>query len=307
MSFLNIGFSSIGQVLLVELCLLLGHVSGHPASGIVVDARGNIYFIDSGHGVMKLDTKREMTVVQRFPDGHWLTIDEAGHFSRSTPKYFQRITPSGATPTLIFAGGGAPLVVAEDGALYYGSGESNADPMFPGGLTLSKILPDGRQMPVSERLREILRSWDDGITGVAAGYDQSVYAATWTGVVRVGFDGTATVVKHPISVAECDPDPADHKPDNKLPFLRGLAVLPDGTVYAAATSCHAVVKIGTHGDVRSVLKSERPWSPTGIAVYGHDLYVLEYTNANGPQTEGWRPRIRKIDGLGHVSTVVRVH
>src|SRR6266480_2051768 len=77
MSFLNIGFSSIGHVLLVELCLLLGHVSGHPASGIVVDARGNIYFIDSGHGVMKLDTKREMTVVQRVPDGHWLTIDEA--------------------------------------------------------------------------------------------------------------------------------------------------------------------------------------------------------------------------------------
>jgi hypothetical protein len=67
---------------------------------------------------MKLDTKHEMTVVQKVPDGHWLTIDEAGHFSRSAPKYFQRITASGATPTLILAGGGAPLVVAGD-ALYY--------------------------------------------------------------------------------------------------------------------------------------------------------------------------------------------
>lgn len=88
MSFLNIGFSSIGHVLLVELCLLLGHVSGHPASGIVVDARGNIYFIDSGNGVMKLDTKREMTVVQRVPDGHWLTIDEAGALLQIYPKVF---------------------------------------------------------------------------------------------------------------------------------------------------------------------------------------------------------------------------
>jgi hypothetical protein len=255
---------------------------------------------------MKLDTEHRMTVVRSIPDGHWLAIDETGRFSRSEPKYLQRITPSGVTPTLIFAGGGAPLAVAQDGALYYGSGESNGDPMFPGGLSLSRILPEGGQLPASEPLRDILRSWHDGVTGVAAGYDRSVYVATWTGVVKVGLDGAATVMAHPISVPECDPDPADHRPDNKLPYLRGLAVLPDGTVYAAATSCHALVKIGPHGDIRSVLKSERPWSPTGVAARDGDVYVLEYTNANGPATEGWRPRIRKLDRNGKVSLVVTV-
>jgi hypothetical protein len=290
--------------LLFFLCLLCGSVAAHPASGIVVDTRGNIYFIDSRHAVMMVDGNHEVSVVRKVTDGHWLALDEAGRFSRSTPKYFERITPDGAIPTLIFAGGGAPLVVASDGALYYASGESNGDPMFPGGLGLSRILPDGRQSAVSDSLREILRSWDDGITGVAAGYDGSVYAATWTGVVKIGFDGTATVVRHPISVPECDPDPADHKPENRLPYLRGIAALPDGTVYAAATSCHAVVRIGTAGAVTTVLKSERPWSPTGVAAHGGDLYVLEYTNANGPATEGWRPRIRRIDGQGHATTVV---
>jgi len=114
------------------------------------------------------------------------------------------------------------------------------------------------------------------------------------------------VVSHPINVPECDPDPADHKPGNKLPYLRGLAVLPDGVVFAAATSCHAVIRIDPKGDVRTVLKADRPWSPTGVAVHGDDLYVLEYTNANGPATEGWRPRVRRVDASGHVSIIASV-
>jgi hypothetical protein len=31
--------------------------------------------------------------------------------------------------------------------------------------------------------------------------------------------------------------------------------------------------------------------------------VLEYTNANGPATEGWFPRVRKIDKAGKVMMV----
>ena len=73
---------------LLTLFLLCAYASAHPASGIVVDARGNIYFIDSRHAVMKLDTNHQLTVVRKVPDGHWLALDEAGRFARSTPKYF---------------------------------------------------------------------------------------------------------------------------------------------------------------------------------------------------------------------------
>jgi hypothetical protein len=297
--------NSIGNAVFA-LCLSAALACARPASGIVVDKRGNIYFIDSSHAVLKVGTDGQVSVIEKVSDGHWLALDEAGHFSTSAPKYFRRITSPGVVPTLIHAGGGAPLVVADDGALYYGSGESNGDPMFPGGLTIARILPDGRQSPVSARLGELLRTWDDGITGLASGFDRSIYAATWTGIVKIGFDGATTVIKHPISVPECDPDPADHKADNRLPYLRGIAVLPDGTIYAAATSCHAVVKIDVRGDVTTVMKSQRPWSPTGLAGHAHDLYVLEYTNANGPATEGWRPRVRKIDRQGRVTTVVSI-
>lgn len=91
---------------------------------------------------------------------------------------------------------------------------------------------------------------------------------------------------------------------SQLPFLRGLAVDGRGTVYAAATGCRCVVKIKADGKVETVLKAERPWSPTGIALQGEAIYMLEYPNANGEKHEDWVPRIRKIGHDGKATTLV---
>ena len=292
----------VGQTLSAFLCLLIT-AHAHPASGIVVDDYGNVFFIDSRHALYRIDLHHVTTVVKAVTDGHWLAMDKSGRFSNASLRYFERVTPRGTTPALIYAGGGAPITIGADGALYYGSGESNGDPMFPGALELSRIQPNGRQSKVSDDLRRLLAAWDDGITALTTGPDESLYAGTWTGLVKLDLRGAVTVIKHPLTVPGCDVDFADHKPGNKLPFVRGIAVLPDGTIFAATTSCHAVVKVSPSGNVESVLKAERPWSPTGLALHGHNLYVLEYTNANGPGTEGWRPRIRMINATGRIITV----
>jgi hypothetical protein len=109
-----------------------------------------------------------------------------------------------------------------------------------------------------------------------------------------------------VVVNDCDEDRADHKPSNRLPYLRGLAVDAQGTVYAAATSCHLVLKIAPDGKVETVLRAERPWSPTGVAVHGGAVYVLEYTNANGGPDEGWRPRVRRLGSDGQVTTLATI-
>jgi hypothetical protein len=75
-------------------------------------------------------------------------------------------------------------------------------------------------------------------------------------------------------------------------------------VYAAGTSCHRVLKITADGHVGTALKAERPWSPTGVALHGNDVYVLEYTGANGGPDEGWVPRVRKVAPDGKVTTLV---
>jgi hypothetical protein len=94
-------------------CVFAFTAFAHPASGIVVDSQGHVYFIYSAHGVMRIETSGVATNIHRDSGGHWLALDSSGSFSRVTPKLFERITPDGSLPALIFATGGAPLVVGE--------------------------------------------------------------------------------------------------------------------------------------------------------------------------------------------------
>ena len=79
-----------------------------------------------------------------------------------------------------------------------------------------------------------------------------------------------------------------------------------GVVYVAATGCRCVVKVTPDGQVSTVLKAQRPWSPTGVAVRGGDVYVLEYTNPNSADRADWLPRVRKLDRDGKVTTLVTI-
>jgi hypothetical protein len=65
-----------------------------------------------------------------------------------------------------------------------------------------------------------------------------------------------------------------------------------------------VVKITPEGRVETVLKAEQPWAPTGVAVRGKDVFVLEYTNIDKPK--GWVPRVRKVGPDGKVAILATV-
>jgi sugar lactone lactonase YvrE len=290
-----------GALAIAFAAVLNGGASAHPSSGIVVDQKGQVFFQDIVGGVIwKIDVEGKLTKFSDVKGGHWLALDADGTFSKAAPKYYRRITPDGVKPALIHAEGGAPLVVNPDGNLYYASGDKDDR---PGGLALTRETPDGKRTSFSPALKTALHQIDHGITGLANGPDGSLYVACWTAVFKVKMDGTVKTLVHPITVKDCDEDRADHKASNRLPYLRGLAVGPDGTVYAAATSCHCVIKITPAGQVEMLLNAERPWSPTGVAINGQDLYVLEYTNANGPATEGWRPWVRKLGHDGKLTTL----
>ena len=82
-----------------------------------------------------------------------------------------------------------------------------------------------------------------------------------------------------------------------------MAVDAQGRVFAAATGCRRVVKIGQDGKVTVVLRAEPPWAPTGVAIHGAEVYVLEYSHANSEKHEDWQPRVRKIGPDGKVDTL----
>jgi hypothetical protein len=270
-------------------------VSAHPGSGIVVDPQGQVFFQDSAaRTIWRIDTIGQVSAYYDKLGGHWMALDTKGSFARSDLKLVERITPSGVSPVLIVADGGAPIAVNADGNLYYGLSLSSAGKIAVG---MMKISPDGKQEEFASDFAKTIEKL--GITGLASGSDGTLYVACLTGVMKVTTNGTFTTLVNPVVVKDCDQDAPTS-------FLRGLDVDLHGTVYAAACGCRCVLKIATDGGVETVLKAEPPWSPTGVAVQDGDVYVLEYTNANGGLAEGWLPRVRKLGRDGKVTTLATI-
>ena len=87
----------------------------HPSSGIVVNDRGEVFFVHSKRGVGRIGVDGKLTHLHQSTGGHWLCLDRAGSFARTQPKQFLRVTPECERPGIIFADGGAPIAVCRDG------------------------------------------------------------------------------------------------------------------------------------------------------------------------------------------------
>jgi sugar lactone lactonase YvrE len=274
----------------------------HPSSGIVVDQQGNVFFSDLSRGVLKVDPQGKVTSISE-EGGHWLALDIDGSFSRLQfekslhwPRWFKRRTPAGVRPALI-TDGGSPLVVAEDGKLYYVCDDER---MIPGGLQLARLTPDGKETLVSPSLRPMSERMG-GIKGLATGPDGSLFLSFPQAVLRVARDGTFSTLLNPVVAPDCDKHPPTIQ---DAPSLRGLAIDARGIVYVAATGCRCVLKITPDAKVATVLKAESPWAPCGVALHGDDIYVLEHINPNSEAHEDWPPRVRKVERDGKVTTLV---
>ena len=276
-------------------------LGAHPSSGIVVTDKGEVYFVHSGVGVARIEQDGRLTYVKRSTGGHWLCLDREGKFSRTQPKFFERITPDGEKPAIIFADGGAPLTVSRNGSLYYASNwEEGRDTHPPGGLAVSRQTVEGKLSVFAPELASALRRRDEGVTGLASGPDGGLYVASPSAIWHVNEKGG--VGNFAGEVAECD---EDLPPNWKAPGFRGLCVAPGGKIYAAATGCRAVISF-TNNAFQTILKSERPWSPTDVAWHDGNVFVLEWTNPNGGVSDGWRPRVRKLGRDGKITTLIEV-
>ena len=87
------------------------------------------------------------------------------------------------------------------------------------------------------------------------------------------------------------------------PYLRGFAVNDRDEMYVANTGDARVLKITSAGNVSTVLETKSPWSPTAVALFGSDVYVLEFLHTVRDVRRDWLPRVRKIAANGR-STIV---
>jgi len=167
-------------------------------------------------------------------------------------------------------------------------------------LTVSRQTVEGTLSVMGPELASGLRNQNEGLTGLAAGPDGSLYVAAPSRIWHVNVKGGVGYFLG--AVKDCD---EDLPPNWKAPGFRGLCVTPERKVYAAATGCRAVIAF-TNNAFETVLKSERPWSPTDVAWHDGDVFVLEWTNPNGGVTDGWRPRVRKLARNGTITTLAEV-
>jgi len=285
-------------VALVIAGLAITAAFAHPGSGIVVDRRGEVYFIDTGQGVWKIDARGRLTP-RGGPAFHWLAIDAGGRFAKtrlpSSPSAEMKAV--GADPTLIVSSD-FPLTVGRDGALYY------PEPGSDGRLRIFRVTPSGARtvfatLPAATESGPL--QW---LNGIAAGPDGSIYYTENKAVRRITRQGAPSTVATNVTVPGCVRPPGW----NALlgSYLRGLDVAPDGTVFVAATGCGAVLKIEARGKTTPVLRADHPWSPTAVAIGGKDVYVLEYLHTESESRREWLPRVRKVSPGGRAVLLAAV-
>ena len=185
----------------------------------------------------------------------------------------------------MLAADGQPFTFGRDGNLYFARGN----------LELTRLTPKGE---VSVVVKGMIAEADrrGGIKGLACGPDGAIYLSYPEAVQKVSADGNESILAEGVAIRRGpggNPVRAD---------LRGLAVSGSGSIYAADSGGRRVIRITPDGKVNTVLTVEG-WAPTGVAVAGDELYVLEFDDA--PPTR-WRPRVRKLARNGNVSVLAEV-
>jgi hypothetical protein len=262
----------------------------HPGSGIVVDRLGQVYFVDMVSGIWKLDVHGGLTRLPG-PAFHWMTLDAEGRFAGarlpSGPGWAFALI--GSDPTLLLASD-FPLALGRDGNLYFPSQGSTP-------VQLRRFSPSGQAGILATLPATTSRGPLRWLNGLAAAPDGSLYYSEDDAIRRISREGhVSTVVEH-VTPTGC----AAHNP-----LLRGLDVDAGGNVYVADAGCGKVLKLTPAGGVTILPQVKSPWFPTGVALSGSDLYVLEFENPDTDDRRAMLPRIRKIAADGTTSVVARV-
>ena len=270
---------------------------GHPGSGIAVDKRGQVYFVDTGSGLWKIDDQGKITKLPG-PAFHWMALDENDRFAtaRMPSGGNWEIARSGSAPTVILSSD-YPIAVGSDGNLHL------ARPGTGNALWLMRQTPKGEMSEVV-KLPATPRGPIEYINGITPGPGGSLYYTEHGAIRRVTPQGQVSTVA---TVPDSKDAPSIPGMTAELrPMLRGLTVDADGVMYVAATGLGRVLKITPDGKTTTLIQTESPWSPTAVALAGRDVYVLEHLHTEGDDRSVWLPRVRKITPDGKSTIVASV-
>ena len=268
----------------------------HPGASIAVDRAGNVYFVDTARGVWKIDAAGALTFVGG-SGFHWLALDESNRFARFARRTAQdEIHPLPISSPTVLISSDFPVAIVGDGLYFAPSG---SEP-----LRLMRANPASAMQEVATVPDTVKQPGVQWLNGLTAATDGALYATVNDAVIRFGADQKPAFVARNVKPADCAAGPTLDAPPG--PYLRGLAVGAAGSLYVASTGCHAVLRISPAGEVTTVLRADGGWSPTAVAFFKGDVYVLEYDHSAGQRERSWPPRVRKLSANGEVKTLATV-
>lgn len=286
--------------MLFAMFLIVGAPSAalaHPGSAIGIGRDGRIYFVDTGRGVFEIGRDGRLKRHDG-PAFHWFAIDKASRLAKTTWPAIPgaEIRSVGLNPTLILSSD-FPVTIGRDGRLYYPELGPRAR------WRIIRVTPSGSRS-VHATLPEEPRAGGSpsSINGLAAGADGSLYYTHDRTLRKISERGIVSTVAADVTVPACVAIPGIGPATR--PYLRGLDVAPNGTVFVAAAGCGAVLEITTAGQVTPILRTVSPYSPTAVAVSNGEVYVLEYLHTASDNRREWLPRVRKVTRNGTVVTLV---
>ena len=278
----------LGSVLIILLVAgLPSSAAAHPGSGIAVDRKGQVFFLDTGSGLWKIDTQGRLSHLSNTLF-HWLVIDEENRFANtSLPSGAQgEIVRVGSDPTVLLSSD-FPIAIGNDGNLYYQSGTE-------GQLHLVKLTPSGATSVVSDFPRTVSGEPLPYLGGIVSGPDGSLYYSEDSAIRRMDPQGGVSTVV----TVRAPANPPSIPGTDRHPYLRGLAVSAAGIVFVCDTGDGQLLRVGPNETITRLFQTESPWSPTGVALFEGDVYVLEYLHTERDVRREWSPRVRKIAADG---------
>jgi sugar lactone lactonase YvrE len=290
----------------------------HPASGIVLDRAGNIYFSDL-ETIWKIDTNGKLSVLRAGVSGrhvHELAIDEQDNIygadiSYESEKWISdiwRITPDGKFEYLLKPTDKPPRAMSiwrdHDGNNYWIDQNNHTKTQ----TLLLRRVPNGEVTTLAGSAY----GHADGkgsaakfssVGNMAFGPDGSLYLTDGSTVRRVAMDGTVIT-----RAKNLDARTQEDKPTlfgGSYGNLTGIAVDSAGNVYAADAGNRRLFKINHEGKVDVLLRTDPPYFPNGvIAGPGGNIYVLEVGFTLPSSWSG--PRVRKITADGKSTILATV-
>lgn len=251
----------------------------HPGVGIVMDARGAVFYTDLTH-VWRIAPNGARSIVVRNVHTHELCLDAEGNLygehlwyeGEATDKwghYVWRLRPNGVLDTVIGPKEGFltdySFVRDRDGVMYWADRERNEIRKRPPGGAITVL--------ARHPFRDV--RW---MTATPSGV---VYLTDDGDLLRVDRDGRVSVVAKDLREKKLTQVTV---PERQT--LMGLWTDPADNVYLAVWGGRMVKRVAPNGAMSVVARSALGWGPTGgLVAPNGDLWVLETSLTNAARVQ----------------------